>query len=219
MSNSTIPEQLNSVATIIGELGNNIAEAQKRLDAAYVQSLSQVLGSISELINTSEKKAEVTKAQKDLAQARQGTDEAKIRAAQTALDQALASAIPSGVLELIKAIGPSRYQYSETTLKVRIDLSRSLDVTGSLGVGAGFGAVTVNAALTVGYAYDYQAAAECTTVLHAVPTNETVLVALLNRAKEIGAQPLALPARSAADDKLIEQLKTLSAALAPKSAT
>lgn len=207
MSDNTIPDQLSSVATIIGELGANIAQAQKQLDANYVQNLTLVLG---QLADASGKKAAVEAAKAALAKA--STDAAKAEA-QAALTAAEALTLPAGTLDLIKAIGPSRYQFTETTLKVRLDLSRSLDVVGSLGVGAGFGAITVNAALTVGYAYDYQAAAECTTVLHAVPTNEAVLKTLLDRAKEVDGQKLTLPARSAADDKLVEQLKALSTAL------
>ncbi len=210
MSDKTIPDQLSSVATIIGELGANIAEAQKQLDATYVRSLTQVLGQLSD---ASGRKAAVKEAEAALTEATGSADAAKITAAENALVAAQTLTLPAGTLDLIKAIGPSRYQFTETTLKVRLDISRSLDLAGSLGVGAGFGAVAVNAALTVGYAYDYQAAAECTTVLHAVPTSESVLKTLLDRAKEIDGQNLALPARSSADEKLVEQLKALSAAL------
>jgi hypothetical protein len=210
MSDKTIPDQLSSVASIIAELGANIAEAQKQLDATYVRSLTQVLG---QLADASGRNSEVKKAEDALAEARITNEPAKLKAAQAALDAAKALTLPAGTLDLIKAIGPSRYQFTETTLKVRLDISRSLDLAGSLGVGAGFGAVAVNAALTVGYAYDYQAAAECTTVLHAVPTSESVLKTLLDRAKEIDGQNLTLPARSSADEKLVEQLKVLSAAL------
>ena len=213
MSDNTIPDQLSSVATIIGELGANIAEAQKRLDANYIQNLTLLLGHFS---TASAGSAAVAKAEEALKAALETKDPAKIKTAEEALAAAKAPTLPPGILDLIKAIGPSRYQFTETTLKVRIDLSRSLDIVGSIGVGAGFGAVAVNAALTVGYAYDYQAAAECTTVLHAVPTNETVLKTLLDRAKEVDGQKLTLPARSAADDKLVEQLKTLSTALKSK---
>lgn len=208
MSDKPIPDQLSSVATIIGELGANIAEAQKQLDANYVRSLTQVLG---QLADASGRKAAVEAAEEALKNA--GADAEKKKKAEEALVAAKNLTLPAGTLDLIKAIGPSRYQFTETTLKVRLDLSRSLDVVGSLGVGAGFGAVTVNAALTVGYAYDYQAAAECTTVLHAVPASESVLKTLLDRAKEVDGQKLTLPARSAADDKLVDQLKALSTAL------
>jgi len=178
---SELTEQLNSVASIVGNLGISIAEAQTRMDAAYVKSLTEVMAITSKL---------------------QGTTAAKTPS-------------PEAVLTLLKAIGPSRYQFTETTLKVRLDLSKSLDVSGSLGLGASFGAVAVNAALTVGYAYDYQAAAECTTVIHAVPTDDKVMTALLARAKEVGDKLPALPQRSAVDGELLKQLQSLSIALAP----
>lgn len=176
---SELTEQLNSVASIVGNLGISIAEAQTRMDAAYVSSLAQVLKTVAELQGTGAKK----------------------------------TASPEAVLTLLKAIGPSRYQFTETTLKVRLDLSKSLDVSGSLGFGASFGAVAVNAALTVGYAYDYQAAAECTTVIHAVPTDDKVMTALLARAKEVGDKLPELPERSSVDAKLLEQLQSLNTAL------
>lgn len=176
---SELTKQLNSVASIVGNLGISIAEAQTRMDAAYVKSLTEVMAITASL---------------------QGTTAAP-------------SPSPEAVLTVIKAIGPSRYQFTETTLKVRLDLSKSLDVSGSLGLGASFGAVAVNAALTVGYAYDYQAAAECTTVIHAVPTDDKVMTALLARAKEVGDKLLTVPERSAVDAKLLEQLQSLNNAL------
>jgi len=176
---SELTEQLNSVASIVGNLGISIAEAQTRMDAAYVKSLTEVMAITSKL---------------------QGTTAAKTPS-------------PEAVLTLLKAIGPSRYQFTETTLKVRLDLSKSLDVSGTLGLGASFGAVAVNAALTVGYAYDYQAAAECTTVIHAVPTDDKVMTALLARAKEVGDKLPELPERSSVDAKLLEQLQSLNTAL------
>jgi hypothetical protein len=181
---SELTNQLNSVASIVGNLGISIAEAQTRMDAAYVKSLTEVMAMTASL---------------------QGTTAAPAPS-------------PEAVLTLIKAIGPSRYQFTETTLKVRLDLSKSLDVSGSLGLGASFGAVAVNAALTVGYAYDYQAAAECTTVIHAVPTDDKVMTALLDRAKAVGDKLPELPERSSVDAKLLEQLQSLNTALTTKKA-
>ncbi|HAB15915.1 MAG TPA: hypothetical protein PLX89_20725 [Verrucomicrobiota bacterium] len=179
-----ITKELSSVANIIGELGTNIAEAQTLMDAAYVKRLAEVFD------------IAVRATQKPKAQGTKAPD-----------------GLDSSLIDVLMRIGPSRYQFTETTLKVRLDLSKSLDVTGSLGLGAAFSGVTVNAALTVGYGYDYQAAAECTTVIHAIPADEKVMTALLARAKEVDAKVLPTPARSEVNDKLIEQLSALSKAL------
>jgi hypothetical protein len=103
------------------------------------------------------------------------------------------------IKELLVALAPSRYQFTETTLNVHLDLAQSLDVAAGVGVSAGVGAVAVNASLSVGYSYDYRAAAECKTVLHAVPTDPATLRTLLDRAKEIHQKELTLPERSDVD--------------------
>ena len=56
---------------------------------------------------------------------------------------------------LIKQLAPSRYQFTETTLDFSADLSEAVDVAGSIGLGAGFGAVVINAGVSVGFARDY----------------------------------------------------------------
>ena len=49
---------------------------------------------------------------------------------------------------LIKQLAPSRYQFTETTLDFSADLSEAVDVAGSIGLGAGFGAVVINAGVS-----------------------------------------------------------------------
>ena len=94
---------------------------------------------------------------------------------------------------LIKQLAPSRYQFTETTLAVRLNLAQRMDVAGQVGLGVGFGAVSVNAAFAMAYGFDYQAAAECRTVLHAYAADANITDKLLARAKELSDKALELP--------------------------
>jgi hypothetical protein len=106
---------------------------------------------------------------------------------------------------LIKQLAPSRYQFTETTLAVRLNLSQRFDVSGGIGLGVGAGAVAVNAAFALAYGFDYQAAAECRTVLHAYPADGNVMDKLLGRAKEISDKALTLPEIHPHEQKLIDK--------------
>lgn len=110
---------------------------------------------------------------------------------------------------LIKQLAPARYQFTETTLSVRLNLAQRMDASAQVGLGVGFGAVAVNAAFAMAYGYDYQAAAECRTVLHAQPADANVLDKLLGRAKELSDKALALPEAHAHEKSLIEQASTI----------
>jgi len=103
--------------------------------------------------------------------------------------------------DLLVACAPARYQYTETTLSVKLDLAQSMDATATVGLGVGFPGVSVNAAFTVGYAYDYRAAAEVKTTIHAIPADQTSLQTLLDRAKELSAKSLELPKDTPQVDK------------------
>jgi len=109
------------------------------------------------------------------------------------------------IQDLIMKLAPSRYQFTETTLSVRLDLAQSLKVAGSVGLGFGVGAINVNAAFTLGYAYDYQAAAQCQTVIHAYPMDAATFKALLDRAATLNDKSLELPARSQVDQVLFDK--------------
>ncbi len=110
---------------------------------------------------------------------------------------------------LLTVAAPSRYQFTETTISVKLDLSQSLRGEASVSVGAGFGAVAVNAALTVGYGYDYQAAAELKAVIHAIPADPTVLQPLLARGAQLNDKTLDLRATAGVDKEIHETNTTL----------
>lgn len=112
--------------------------------------------------------------------------------------------------ELIKSLAPSRYQFTETTLTFRADLSETMDLAGTLGGGAGLGAVMVKASLAIGFGYDYRAAAEVTTVLHAIPTDEKLMGTLLQNKP---SAPAGLPSATEVDQGILDSAKAIAAAV------
>lgn len=87
--------------------------------------------------------------------------------------------------ELLKSIAPSRYQFTETSFDLKIDLSES-----SRSVTAGSGAINLkaialSAAMSRAYGYDYQAAARVSCVIHARPVGEALSSTLLDRARNL----------------------------------
>lgn len=106
---------------------------------------------------------------------------------------------------LLQQLAPSRYQFTETTLSVRLNLAQRMDFAGEVGLGVGYGAVAVNASFAMAYGFDYQAAAECRTVLHAYPADGNVMDKLLARAKELSAEALKLPERHEHEQKLMDK--------------
>lgn len=108
---------------------------------------------------------------------------------------------------LVETAAPTRYQFTETTLAVKLDLAESRDFSGQVGVGFGFAGVVVNAAFAYGYSSDYKAGAEVRTVLHAVlpQDNKLAFDALLDRAGKLPAD-LKLSERSELDKNVIDAM-------------
>ena len=94
---------------------------------------------------------------------------------------------------MLKQLAPARYQFTETTLTVRLNLAQRLDAAGQVGFGVGTGAIAVNAGFALAYGFDYRAAAECRTVLHAHSADTNVMDKLLARAKDLAATAVELP--------------------------
>jgi hypothetical protein len=106
------------------------------------------------------------------------------------LTQSLVGATPSpetlaSAKTMLESMMPSRYQFTETTLDFSADLSESKNIGFSAAGGAGMGAIVVNAAFTMGYGYDYRAAARVTSTLHARAADPEHNKALLERAATI----------------------------------
>jgi hypothetical protein len=193
---SKLINDLSHVPNIIGGLGLSIAAAQKALNLDFLESMERILAMTRLMLGGIKAPAAAGGAP----QAVSDTEQAKIDQMQAVLRAMITSA------------APARYQFTETTLSVKLDLAQSMDVAGSASLGLGFGAVAVSAALSIGYSYDYRAAAECRTVLHAIPAdaNGTVFNALLDRAKEIGNSALTLPERSTVDQAILDKQASLS---------
>jgi hypothetical protein len=100
---------------------------------------------------------------------------------------------PDQLLNLFKAMGPSRYQFSETIIETRADLQMTTgtqaQIGGSLGMTAPF-AVSVNASYTRRNATDYRASAFIRIVLQAVSADPGVMEKLLAAAKDAPGAPL-----------------------------
>lgn len=180
---SKLVKDLSNVPSIVGSLGLSVAEAQKAFNLDYLDNIERLLGMIKGFLDPKNPDgAELT-----------ADEQAKVQKAETQ------------VKALLKQLAPSRYQFTETTLAVKLDLAQTLDVGASAGFSAGVGAVALNAALSVGFGYDYRAAAEVRTSIHAIPPDETTFNTLLGRAKEISATALTLPAGAQIDQKVLDQ--------------
>lgn len=126
------------------------------------------------------------------------------------LDDADDDAKAAILKELIKSLAPSRYQFTETTLTFRADLSETMDLGGTLGGGVGLGAVMVKASLAIGFGYDYRAAAEVTTVLHAIPADEKLMGTLLQNKP---SAPAGLPSATEVDQGILDAAMAIAAAV------
>src|SRR4051812_1709818 len=106
---SKLIRDLRTVPDIIAGLGFAVADAQKAFNAQYLDGVERLLAMTRMLIPND---AEV------------GQDPKRDAAA--------------GLFkELLGACAPPRYQFTETTLTVKLDLAQSLDVAGGLGIGIG----------------------------------------------------------------------------------
>ena len=184
---SKIIEDLTHIPNIIAGLGLSIAEAQRHFDLEYLQSLERLIVMAQSLLGG-------RKAQDGHASVEMTADEKQ------RLDQS-----QSMIKEFLMALAPSRYQFTETTLTVKLDLAQHLDVSAGAGLSAGIGGVAINASVSIGYGSDYRGAAECRTVLHAIPADQAMLRTLLDRAKDLSASSQPLPERSKVDTEVQAQ--------------
>jgi hypothetical protein len=184
---SMLINDLSHAAHIVGALGLSIAAAQKAFNSDYLDSVERLLAMT--YIMLAGKKADANNKPQDLSE-----DEKKRLADFADLFK-----------QILTVAGPSRYQYTETTLKVNLDLAQSMDLSANIGLGLGLGAVAVNASLTVGFSYDYRAAAEIQTTIHAMPADNTIMSTLLGRAEKLSETCLTLPDRSPIDQNIIDK--------------
>lgn len=204
---SALIKDLSNVPNIVGGLGLSIAAAQKAFDVDYLESIERILALIKIMLGGKKADAQGNPIELD--------DKEKESLAATA----------QIIQELLTKLAPSRYQFTETTLNVKLDLAQSLQFGGSVGLGFGVGAITLNAAFAIAYGFDYRAAAECRSVIHAYPADQAVFTALLGRADRISDKALELPPRSAVDkllfeksSEILQKLTIIKTPLQPKNA-
>lgn len=113
------------------------------------------------------------------------------------------------VRSMIAQLAPARYQFTETEIEFRADLSQSSSSSVSAGLGVSLPAVSVNAAFSTAFGYDYRAAARVRTVLHAAPADPALLQRLLERSAAISDKAMELPPAHAIDQKLLEATKSV----------
>lgn len=185
---SKLVKDLSTIPEIIGGLGLSIAEAQKAFNLDYMDNIERLIGIAKQL----QSGPEIPEDMKN--------DEAAIAAIKENFE-----GFKAYILDLLKTLAPPRYQFTETTFSVRLDLAQTMSVAASGGFSIGYGGVALNAAMTVGYGYDYRAAAEVKTIIHAEPADKTTFKALLGQADKFSDKALELPAGAQVDKDIIEK--------------
>ncbi len=133
---------------------------------------------------------------------------------QNALETAGASPeAKAALLDVVKQMAPSRYQFTETTIEFSADLAKSIDVAAGGSVSAGLGVASISASVAAAYGVDHRAAARVRSVLHAYPMESETRELLLKRAQEVTG-PDKLPDEAPAVDKeLLEAMQDLGTQL------
>lgn len=190
---------------ILAQLGMSVATAQKALDENYTANLIQLIQVAKDTL---------------IALERQKPDiESGAPGASAESDKELVASVDNraaAVTQLLTQIAPSRYQFTETTLDFRADLSETRDKTIKAEIGIGVSAVTLNASYTKSFGYDYRAAARITSVLHAFPLDATMADKMFQRAGDIHDKLLPLPVDQSKTSGLGLELINLFAGLPPK---
>lgn len=168
-------KDLSNVPSIIGALGLSISAAQKAFNLEYLENLEKM----------------ITMAKRLLGQ--EGLENNQKFQEFNAL-----------ISNMVLTLAPTRYQFTETTLSVRLDLAQTMSKGEQVGLGVNMGAVAVNAAMTSAFGFDYRAAAEVKTVLQAVPPDVAAFKALLGRAAMISNDAIALPSPATVDQNIID---------------
>jgi len=170
--------QLIEVADVVGDLGRNIAAAQKLLNKDYVESL-----------------------------------QAMMRTAADHLDQgSTGEERAAALMSLLRALAPSRYQYTETTVEFAADLAETKQRSSMIGGGVTFKMLQVNAAMSMGYGEVYRSAARITATIHAVPDAQ-LAATLLDRAIAIEAEAPQLPIGTSVDQDIYDNVREVWTAL------
>jgi hypothetical protein len=208
---SQLVQDVSTVPSIIGALGLAIADAQKAFNVDYLDSVERILAMakrIAKELPAPLSDADQTKLVGLRAKANPSDAEKKELAALAARE--FAADRRQLIDALLSELAPSRYQFTETSISVRLDLARQFKIGGSLGIGAGFGAVAVTASMTLGYSSDYRGSAEIRSVLHAMPTDNTLGQSLLAQVERLDDKILALPPGAQVDSEMVKKAHELA---------
>ncbi len=191
---SRLVNDISYLPAILGRMGLSIAEAQDELNQGYVQAVAELVKLLGGIPKAPEK---------DPAD--------KTTTPPPPIDPQIAT--------LLLQLAPSRYQFSETTFDFSADLAESFSAAASGALRLGTKAVALNAAMSVGFGYDYRAAARITCKLHALPAGKDITSELLTRLATIDQTPLdklpdASPARTETTKLLGDLAKSLQQPLA-----
>lgn len=190
--------QLMYLPDIIGNLGLNIAEAQKRLDSNYLDGLGRFIQLIKANLGDKMLAAEAAPEAGVGGQNQPAAAENEPAAGEKTEKPPTRSILEA----LLASFAPSRYQFTETTLDFSADLAETRDQAFQAGIGVGLQAVVVNAAFSSAFGYDYRAGARITTKMHAIASNTQMTNSLLDRAKKLHGGAVSLPERSEVEERV-----------------
>lgn len=159
---SRLVNDISYLPAILGRMGLSIAEAQDELNQGYVQAIAELVKLLGGIPRQADPKSGETPP----------------------------PLIDPQIATLLLQLAPSRYQFSETTFDFSADLAESFNAAASGALRLGTKAVALNAAMSVGFGYDYRAAARITCKLHALPAGKDITSELLTRLVTIDQTPL-----------------------------
>ena len=136
---SRLVNDISYLPAILGRMGLSIAEAQDELNQGYVQAVAELVKLLGGIPKAPEKDAD---------------GKPTTTTPPPPIDPQIAT--------LLLQLAPSRYQFSETTFDFSADLAESFSAAASGALRLGTKAVALNAAMSVGFGYDYRAAARIT---------------------------------------------------------
>ena len=172
MSADRLTSQLVEVADVVGDLGRNIAAAQKLMNKDYIESIKALMRMSADMVGEGD------------------GDETRTQF----------------LLDLLKALAPNRYQYTETTIDFSADLAENKQRSTMIGGGATFKMLQVNAAMTMGYGHEYRASARITATIHAY-ADPHFADQLLARAAEITTDAQTLPLGTSLDQEIYDGVR------------
>jgi len=123
------------------------------------------------------------------------------------------------LVEVMKALAPTRYQYTKTTMSVKLDLAQSTRVAGQVGAGVSLQAIVVNAAMAMSFGQDYRGAAEVQTVIDAAPAGAEFFQVLVDQAAKSSDKTLTLPSIPSTDQALLTAAERIGDKLSATPAT